>query len=60
MKNEEAMRTIDFHAENPSNIQRKNLRIRLVNSPACKKVRITAAEKGNKEQNSKLYNKNAA
>ncbi len=60
IKNEELMRTIDFHAENPNSLQRKNLRIRLIDSPACKKVRITAAEKGNKDIKSNLPNKKAA
>jgi hypothetical protein len=44
MKLEETMNTLDFHANNPTSKQRESLRIRLLGTPANKKVRITAAE----------------
>lgn len=60
IKNEELMATIDFHANNPNHIQRKNLKIRILGTDACKKVRITSAEKPNSCKKSNLCNKIAA
>ena len=60
IKNEELMATIDFHANNPYSQQREKLRIRLLGTPACKKVRITAAEKDNSKRKENLCKKIAA
>lgn len=60
IKNEEYMATIDFHAEKPNNIYRKNLRIRLLGTPAGNKVRITSAERNKSHEKSNSPLKNAA
>jgi len=45
----EVMNSIDYHAENPNNKLREKLRIRIMGTPACKKVKITAAEMRNND-----------
>jgi len=59
-KDEELMRSINYYTKNPDNFQIKKLRIRLLGTPPCKKVRITAAEKERLDQKSNLSNKSAA
>ena len=60
IKYTETMAAIDFHAEKPNSSQREKLRIRLLGTASNKKVRITAAEKEEVRNKSKLGAKNAA